>query len=94
MTTHHVDISEAAIRERVEYALIQRHRWYPTSELDAYMGLARVRSILNGHVHYDTYRIPLIGLDDPGKRRLLLHDAYLDALIDRYPTLNRDWLLP
>jgi hypothetical protein len=84
--THEVDdFTETIIRERVKVLLERAGYWRPTTHLLSYMGLARAKVTLNGHDQVVTYRLPLLGLDDPGIGRLMLFDALGDSVAERHP---------
>lgn len=86
MSIHdHDHFTESAIRHRVDALLRRAHLWQPGTDLLAYMGLARAAVPINGHTQILTYRLPLLGFEDPGIQRLMLSDAYHDALAERHP---------
>lgn len=89
MSHHEVDdFTETVIRDRVAVLLKRAGYWQPTTHLLSYMGLARARVRLNGHDQVVTYRLPLLGLEDPGVGRLMLFDALGDSVAERHPNLG------
>ncbi|MBP2341042.1 hypothetical protein JOF41_007296 [Saccharothrix coeruleofusca] len=83
-----LDLSQNAIRRRVEAVLHHNGTWCPTMDVDAYLGIARTKATINGHVQYRIHRLPLLGLTDPGLARLMLMDALDDARAERYPGIS------
>jgi hypothetical protein len=83
--THDVDLSETAIHHRVRALLTTQGIWQDgNTELLAYLGLARTKTLVHGHVQYRIHRLPLISMADPGIERLMLSDALMDNLSERH----------
>lgn len=86
MTTRDTeDFTEETVRNRVNVLIKRAGLWQPDTHLLAYMGIARAAVPVNGHTQILTYRLPLLGIEDPGVGRLMLLDAWHDALAERHP---------